>query len=102
MAGDIGGARRTEVKHRFGVGGRLRSAEIADEQAPNVFRQRYTHITGPLARPALDLRVKRDLGACHHDGTIITQGDCPGRNTRLPLVAPDRRIVGSKLVPAVE
>jgi hypothetical protein len=41
----------------------LRAAQIARDQAPEVFGEGHTHIAGTLARPALNFRLERDLRA---------------------------------------
>ena len=49
----------------------LRAAQVARDQAPEVFGEGHTHIAGTLARPALNFRLERDLSARHHDVTNI-------------------------------
>lgn len=49
----------------------MRCREIVRHEAPDVFGKRDAHIAGAAARPAVGLRVKRDLRSRHHDVIII-------------------------------
>lgn len=70
---DVRASRSTEVEHDRRAGRRLRVAEIAGHEAPDILTERHTQIAGPLPSPPLNLGLENDLGAGHDDDFIIRQ-----------------------------
>jgi len=69
---DVGNTRRpAEVEDGAYVTFLLGSAKIFLNEAAKIFRQGNSEIAGALAGAAVGLRLKRDLRARHHDGTVI-------------------------------
>ncbi len=61
-----------EIENASRIGCGLRAGEVACYKTSEVFRQRDAEITRAPTSPSLYLGFERNLGASHHDGTIIT------------------------------
>lgn len=81
VSGYIGLTRTAKVEYQCHIGLGLRLVEISGQQSPDVFRQRHAEFAGALAGAAMSVTFQRDLGSCHHDGTIITYEQSPCTTT---------------------
>jgi hypothetical protein len=71
LACNVGAARASEVENPVYVSRRLRASKIARDEATKILCKGYPEIGGSLPCPPLNLRFKRNLCLCHHDGYII-------------------------------
>ena len=74
LSGNVAPTGIAEVEYIFDSAYWTLLAEVSGQEPPHVFRQGETQGTGPGSCPAMELRVERDLGARHHDGTMIAWG----------------------------
>jgi len=71
VPGYVRALRAPQIEHLFYVRPGLMSAEIMRHKPPDVLGKRDSEFGGTLPGSPMGLGLKRDLGSCHHDGTII-------------------------------
>ena len=73
IPGDVRGAGAAKVEDAGQVRSDATAAEIALHEAAKISCERDTEIAGTLTGAPMRFRFECNLGACHHDGTIVAQ-----------------------------